>query len=81
MRELRRMERFTADALKAERDSHIKAALKANTPWPDIVADYGITLEEVMRLAGHEAAGQKRGSSMIWKPGDPQPEGRFDDGR
>lgn len=77
MRELRRMERFTADAIKAERDSYVKAAIKNNTPWSDIVADYGVTLEDVMRLAGVET-GERKGSSVIWKPGDPQREGGTD---
>jgi hypothetical protein len=74
------MERFAADSIKAERDAHIKSALKANVPWPEIVETYGVTLEEVNILAGYMAPAQKKGSAVIWKPGDPD-ERRLDDGR
>lgn len=44
------MERFAAESLQAERDAHIRNALEAKRPWPDIVKDYGITLEALMKL-------------------------------
>ena len=43
------MERFAADALTAQRDQHIKAALKANVPWTQLTEDFGMTLEEIIK--------------------------------
>lgn len=58
------MERFAADALIAQRDHAVKAAIKANVPWPTIVDDYGVTLEEIMRISGY------KGTTMVEKPND-----------
>lgn len=44
------MELHAAESIKAERDAYIKAAIRNKVPWPDIVRDYEISLEEVMRL-------------------------------
>ncbi len=64
------MEHYAADAIKRERDSYVKAALKNHVPWPEIVESYGVTLKEIMVLEGMIEPGEKRGTSMIWKPGD-----------
>lgn len=50
------MERFAADALTAQHEAHVKGAIKSNVPWPDIVEDYGVTLEDIMRIAGHTSS-------------------------
>lgn len=47
------MERFTADALTAQHNAAVKAAIKAKVPWTEIVEDYGVTLEDIMRIAGY----------------------------
>lgn len=50
------MERFAADALNAQHEAAVKAAIKAKVPWPEIVENYDVTLDEIMRISGH--AGQ-----------------------
>ena len=58
------MERFAADALTEQRDSYVRQAIRANVAWGTIVEDYGVTLEQVMEIAGY------KGSTMIKKPSD-----------
>jgi hypothetical protein len=45
------MERFAAEGLKAQRDQNVKSALKNKVPWPDVMADYGLTLAEIMAIS------------------------------
>jgi hypothetical protein len=59
------MEHFAADAIKADRDAHIRAAIKANTPWTDLAESYGITVEEIMRITEKMHGATRRGSSLI----------------
>lgn len=53
------MERFAADALTAQHDAHVRSAIKAKVPWTEIVEEYGVTLEDIMRIAGY------KGSTMV----------------
>lgn len=66
------MERFAADSMRAERDAHIKAALKSNVPWTDIATDYGLTTAEIEKIVIDSIPGaQRKGSALIVKPDDP----------
>lgn len=61
------MERFAAESLIAERDAHVKAALKANQPWMDVMAQYGMTLAEIMDIAEKMGMASKRGGATVMK--------------
>lgn len=60
------MERFAAESLTAERNAHVKAALKANQPWMDVMANYGMTLAEIMAIAEQMGMASKRGGATVW---------------
>lgn len=45
------MELFAAEAIKAQRDQAVKAALKAKVPWPEVMEDFGLTLAEIMAIS------------------------------
>ncbi len=64
------MERFAAESLIAERDAHVKAALKANQPWMDVMSNYGLTLAEIMEIAETIGMASKRGGATVWKDPD-----------
>jgi len=66
------MERFAADNLKAERDDHIRASIKANVPWTELVETYGITVEQIMEISQGLSGLQQRGSAIFSKPPDPR---------
>lgn len=68
------MERFAAESLKAEREAHVKAALKANRPWMDVMSDYGLTLAEIMEIAEKMGMASSRGGATVWKDSkEPEP--------
>ena len=60
------MERFAAESLKADRDAAIKAAIKANTPWPDLMDAFGLSQVEIEKIIVDSVPGAKRqGSALI----------------
>jgi hypothetical protein len=60
------MERFAAESLKAERDAAIKAAIKNNTPWPDLMEVFGLSQAEIEKVIVDSVPGAKRqGSALI----------------
>lgn len=73
MREMRRMERFAADAIRAERTEYIKADLKAGVPWTDLSERYGLSLPEIEKIVIESTPGATRkGSTLIITPDDPE---------
>jgi hypothetical protein len=45
------MELHAAEALKSQRDQAVRAALKANVPWTEVVEVFGIGLEEILKIS------------------------------
>lgn len=66
------MERFAAESLTADRNAHIKAALKSNRPWMDVMADFGLTLAEIMDIAEKMGMVSKRGN-VVFKDESKEP--------
>jgi len=67
MREVQRMSRFAADAITAERDAHIRSAIKANVPWTELAETYGLTVAEIMAITEKMSGltSTKKGSALI----------------
>ncbi len=77
MRDYRRMERFAADAIKAERDHAIKSAIKANTPWADLTEMFGLSSAEIEKIiVASYPTHEKRGSAIIVRGDEPPSERR-----
>lgn len=73
------MERFAADNLNAEREAHIKAALKANVPWTEVSEQYGLTLPEIEKMILDSMPGaQRKGTALIVPPSN-RPKGTTPD--
>ncbi len=71
------MERFAADAIKAERTAYIKADIKANVPWTDLAERYGLTHAEIEQVVLDSAPNaQRRGSALIVRSDEPSNERR-----
>lgn len=49
------MERHAAEGIKADRDAHVRAALKSKMPWPEVMEVFGLSLEEIMSLTENQA--------------------------
>lgn len=44
------MAEFANKAVEAQRDSAIRHAIKANVSWTQLSEDYGLSLEEIIRI-------------------------------
>lgn len=75
------MERLAAESIKAERDAHIKAALKANVPWTEVAETFGLSSREIEQMVLDSIPGAKRkGSSIVVAPGNGKGKETVDDG-
>ena len=66
------MERFTAEALKAERDRAVQSAIKAKMPIFEIARDFGLTEAEIGALIVEQNGPQKRPDDLLDATEDPR---------
>lgn len=59
------MERFTAEALKADRDRAVKSAIKAKMPIFEIARDFGLTEAEIGALIVEQNGPVKRPDDIV----------------
>lgn len=69
------MERFAADVLNAEREQHIKAALKANVSWTEVAETFGLTLPEIEKIILASVPNAQRKGSALIVPDSRKPKG------